>query len=100
MRVNISVPDELADQVRTRGLPVSGICQAALREALRRQLLDVIDPTGESHEALTALRRELDDINTAHAEAVRRNAEAVARYMTAKMVASGQLPEGWRFEYE
>lgn len=34
MRMNISVPDELADQVRTRSLPTSSICQDALREAV------------------------------------------------------------------
>lgn len=34
MRMNISVPDELADQVRTRNLPTSSICQDALREAV------------------------------------------------------------------
>lgn len=34
MRMNISVPDELAEQVRTRDLPISAICQDALREAV------------------------------------------------------------------
>jgi hypothetical protein len=39
MRMNISVPDELAEQVRERDLPISAICQRALREAVSR--LDV-----------------------------------------------------------
>lgn len=34
MRLNISVPDELANRVRERGLRVSKICQQALAEAL------------------------------------------------------------------
>lgn len=36
MRMNISVPDALAEQVRERNLPISVICQQALREELRR----------------------------------------------------------------
>ncbi|MER6355680.1 type II toxin-antitoxin system CcdA family antitoxin [Streptomyces sp. NPDC001634] len=34
MRMNISVPDELAEQVRARDLPISSICQDALRKAV------------------------------------------------------------------
>ena len=34
MRMNISVPDDLAEQVRARDLPISSICQDALREAV------------------------------------------------------------------
>jgi hypothetical protein len=34
MRMNISVPDDLAEQVRARDLPISSICQDALRQAL------------------------------------------------------------------
>jgi len=36
MRMNISVPDVLAEQVRERNLPISAICQRALREELAR----------------------------------------------------------------
>lgn len=36
MRMNISVPDILAEQVRERDLPISAICQRALREELER----------------------------------------------------------------
>ncbi|MGW2620346.1 type II toxin-antitoxin system CcdA family antitoxin [Streptomyces sp. NPDC001500] len=32
--MNISVPDELAEQVRARDLPISSICQDALRKAV------------------------------------------------------------------
>ncbi|WP_416978676.1 type II toxin-antitoxin system CcdA family antitoxin [Streptomyces sp. T028] len=34
--MNISVPDELAEQVRARDLPISAICQDALRKAVDR----------------------------------------------------------------
>jgi hypothetical protein len=36
MRMNISVPDALAEQVRQRNLPISSICQRALREEVSR----------------------------------------------------------------
>ncbi|MEE1941708.1 type II toxin-antitoxin system CcdA family antitoxin [Streptomyces sp. TRM 70361] len=36
MRMNISVPDALAEQVRARDLPISAICQEALRDAVER----------------------------------------------------------------
>ncbi len=34
MRMNISVPDAMAEQVRRRNMPISAICQRALREEL------------------------------------------------------------------
>jgi hypothetical protein len=34
MRINISVPDALAEEVRRRDIPVSAVCQRALREAV------------------------------------------------------------------
>jgi len=37
MRLNISVPDALADEVRRRDLPISAICQRALRDEVSRQ---------------------------------------------------------------
>jgi hypothetical protein len=36
MRMNISVPDELAEQVRLRDIPISAICQRALRDEVDR----------------------------------------------------------------
>lgn len=36
MRLNISVPDDLAEQVRDRDLPTSAICQTALRSAVEQ----------------------------------------------------------------
>lgn len=36
MRMNISVPDDLAEEVRKRDLPVSAICQRALLEEINK----------------------------------------------------------------
>lgn len=36
MRMNISVPDALAEQVRERNIPISAVCQRALREEVSR----------------------------------------------------------------
>ncbi|WP_067502514.1 Clp protease N-terminal domain-containing protein [Actinoplanes sp. TFC3] len=35
-KINVYLPDDLADSVREAGLPVSAICQYALQQALRR----------------------------------------------------------------
>src|ERR1700754_2452299 len=49
-KVNVYLPDDLADAVRDTGLPVSSICQRALEQAVRRTtairqaLLDDIKP--------------------------------------------------------
>jgi ATP-dependent Clp protease ATP-binding subunit ClpA len=42
-KINVYLPDDLAEAVRAAGLPVSAICQRALEEAVRR--LDVIRRT-------------------------------------------------------
>jgi hypothetical protein len=36
MRMNISVPDALAEEVRRRDIPISAVCQRALREEVDR----------------------------------------------------------------
>jgi hypothetical protein len=43
MRMNISVPDTLADEVRKRDVPISAICQRALREEVSR--MQIIERT-------------------------------------------------------
>jgi post-segregation antitoxin (ccd killing protein) len=40
MRMNISVPDDLAEAVRELHLPISAICQNALREAVEKFMAD------------------------------------------------------------
>jgi len=69
-RVNVYLPDDLADEVRTVGLNVSGIAQEALRSALAARRTDAwlkesarFGPTGIGHEralaTLHAARAEL-----------------------------------------
>jgi post-segregation antitoxin (ccd killing protein) len=49
-KINVYLPDDLADAVREAGLPVSAICQRALEQAvsrvaaIRRTILDVREP--------------------------------------------------------
>jgi hypothetical protein len=56
MRMNISVPDALAEEVRRRELPISAICQRALREEVGR--LRVIE---EAHDILVYVESEQAD---------------------------------------
>ena len=42
-KINVYLPDELADAVREAGLPVSPICQRALEQAVRAELAPLIE---------------------------------------------------------
>lgn len=55
MRVNISVPDDLHDAAKALDLPVSAICQAALRQA-------VASATGGKDEALRAAIAQMESL--------------------------------------
>ena len=79
MRVNISVPDRLADEVRRRSLPVSAICQRALRDEVGRlRAADVAGMqtltvhVGDSLPAVRFTGRWLIDPDTDRAEAPQR----------------------------
>jgi post-segregation antitoxin (ccd killing protein) len=71
-RVNVYLPDDLADEVKQAGLNVSGITQDALREALAERATDEwldqvarLGPTTVTHDvviaAVDAARDELGD---------------------------------------
>ncbi|MFR9723409.1 Clp protease N-terminal domain-containing protein [Streptomyces sp. MS19] len=54
-KINVYLPDELAEAVRSSGVPVSAVCQRALEQAVRRVVairesaldgLDAAEPTG------------------------------------------------------
>jgi post-segregation antitoxin (ccd killing protein) len=71
-RVNVYLPDDLADEVKQAGLNVSGITQDALREALAERATDEwldqvarLGPTTVAHDvviaAVDAARDELGD---------------------------------------
>lgn len=65
MRMNISVPDDLAEQTRAYALPVSKICQAALAAA-------VADAAKDGVYGDASMRAALDKIeaDVAHAKSV------------------------------
>jgi len=64
-RVNIYLPNDLAEEAKAAGLNISGITQEALRaELARRRVSDWLDeilrlpPTGVTHEQVMAALRE------------------------------------------
>jgi len=44
-RLNISVPDDLAERARALSLPISYICQKALRKAVKKAAINGDCPT-------------------------------------------------------
>ncbi|MFC7649606.1 Clp protease N-terminal domain-containing protein [Streptosporangium lutulentum] len=54
-KINVYLPDELAEAVKTAGVPVSAICQRALEQAVRRV-------TAIRETALSAPDLDLDDL--------------------------------------
>src|SRR6266540_2233734 len=81
-KINVYLPDELAEAVRDAGVPVSTVCQRALEHAVRRITairettlaeLDAGDPTGRmryfTDRARTAVRL---GVEKAHADGLRR----------------------------
>ena len=80
MRMNISVPDALAEEVRKRDLPVSAICQRALREEVSRQqavelagMKTLTVHVGEAHAASSFTGRWLLDPDADRADNPRRH---------------------------
>jgi ATP-dependent Clp protease ATP-binding subunit ClpA len=84
-KINVYVPDELADAIKDSGLPVSAVCQRALEQAVRR---------------MTALRRAIDtddfsfDNLTPRAGQIIRLAVERARAAGAPSVSSGHIALG------
>ena len=69
-RVNVYLPDDLADQAKDAGLNVSSLTQEAVRSALSASETDdwlnrvgTMSPTGVGHDAvMTALSAAKDDL--------------------------------------
>lgn len=64
-KINVYLPDELADRVKAAGVPVSAICQRALEQSVRRVTairatvlgdLETEDPTAQLSQFTTRLR--------------------------------------------
>ena len=69
-RVNVYLPDDLADQAKDAGLNVSSLTQEAVRSALSASATDewltlvgALSPTGVGHDAvMTALAEAKDEL--------------------------------------
>ncbi|HEX5202445.1 Clp protease N-terminal domain-containing protein [Paractinoplanes rhizophilus] len=95
-KINVYLPDDLADAVRDAGLPVSSICQRALEQAVRRTtairqaLLDEIRP-----DQLTArLPSFTARLVTAVTLAAERAKTAGRPHVTTADLLAGMLAEG------
>lgn len=94
-KINVYLPDELADAVRETGLPVSPICQRALEQAVRRittirqAVLTDLDPDRLS-ERLPSFTGRLVIVLTL---AARRAQEAGATSVTSGDLLHGMLAE-------
>ncbi|MEV6301738.1 Clp protease N-terminal domain-containing protein [Actinoplanes sp. NPDC051861] len=95
-KINVYLPDDLADAVRDTGLPVSPICQRALDQAVRRittirqAVLDELDPAWLA-ERLPSFTARLVTVLTL---AVRRAQENGAGSVTTGDLLHGMLAEG------
>ncbi|MBM2623717.1 ATP-dependent Clp protease ATP-binding subunit [Actinoplanes sp. LDG1-06] len=91
-KINVYLPDDLADSVRESGIPVSAICQRALEQAVQRvtairsAILDDLDEGGELIERLPSF--------TARLVTVLKLAAARARVAGAPTVTTGDLLHG------
>ncbi|WP_127503180.1 Clp protease N-terminal domain-containing protein [Actinoplanes solisilvae] len=82
-KINVYLPDELAEAVRESGLPVSPICQRALEQALRRMtairqaVLSDLDPAALAERLPGFTARLLEVLTIAADRAKRRDATTV-----------------------
>src|SRR4051794_34405465 len=75
-KINVYLPDELAEAVKATGVPVSAVCQRALEEAVKRMTalrevdpsaLDLDDPNSRLARLTTARVREVIKLAAARA---------------------------------
>lgn len=95
-KINVYLPDDLADAVRETGLPVSPICQRALEQAVRRittirqAVLTDVDPAWLAERLPTFTARLITTLNLAATRA----REAGADSVTTGDLLHGLLAEG------
>lgn len=87
-KINVYLPDELAEAVREAGVPVSAVCQRALEHAVRR--VTAIRETVLSDLDDDALATRLPDV-TARTRTVLRLAAEQAREAGTPVVGTGHL---------
>ncbi|MEV1006369.1 Clp protease N-terminal domain-containing protein [Streptomyces sp. NPDC049881] len=95
-KINVYLPDELAEAVRSSGVPVSAVCQRALEQAVRRVVairesaldgLDAAEPTGALAHFTTRSR---DVLRLAADRAGEDGADAVGTgHILGAMIAEG-----------
>ncbi|OLF17957.1 Clp protease N-terminal domain-containing protein [Actinophytocola xanthii] len=95
-KVNVYLPDELADNVREMGLPVSAICQRALEQSVKRvgaiRAAAVGDLSGpDATAALTLFTQRAKDVIML---AVRRAHERGAAEIGSRDLLHGMISEG------
>ncbi|GID27108.1 Clp protease N-terminal domain-containing protein [Paractinoplanes brasiliensis] len=95
-KINVYLPDDLADSVRESGIPVSAICQRALEQAVQRvttiraALLDDLD-AAELADRLPTLTARLITVITLAAQRAR---DAGRKAVTTGDLLHGMLAEG------
>ncbi|MDY7083514.1 MAG: Clp protease N-terminal domain-containing protein [Actinomycetota bacterium] len=95
-KINVYLPDDLADSVRESGIPVSAICQRALEQAVQRvttirtALLDNLDAT-QLTERLPSFTARLITVVTLAAQRAR---DAGRKAVTTGDLLHGMLAEG------
>ncbi|HWS31607.1 MAG TPA: Clp protease N-terminal domain-containing protein [Actinoplanes sp.] len=96
-KINVYLPDDLADAVRDTGLPVSPICQRALEHAVRRittihrATLTDLDPARLAEQLPSFTERLVTTITLA---ATRATGSAGAGTVTAGSVTAGSVTTG------
>ncbi|MFC4064929.1 Clp protease N-terminal domain-containing protein [Actinoplanes subglobosus] len=95
-KINVYLPDDLAESVRETGLPVSPICQRALEQAVRRittirqAVLTDVDPAWLAERLPTFTARLINTLNLAATRARETGADSV----TTGDLLHGLLAEG------
>jgi ATP-dependent Clp protease ATP-binding subunit ClpA len=91
-KINVYLPDDLADAVRDAGIPVSPVCQRALEQAVRRS--HQVRQTVLSDLTTADLNERLKDVCTARAITALGLAIDRARAADAPNVTTGDLLHG------
>lgn len=98
-KINVYLPDDLAAAVREAGVPVSGVCQAALAEAVRRagaarKVVEALRDPGFDSSRLPHLDSRLDSRMTLRLrEALRLAREASQGRLETSHLLAGLLAE-------
>lgn len=96
-KINIYVPDELAEAVKEAGIPVSAVCQRALETAVKRVTAireTVQRPSGDVHERSGRMARFTERASTALRLAVEEARTESAPEVGTEHLLSGLLAEG------